>query len=285
MVGRDTLALVRVTWMVYGLLLAGCSFEHSHAVRTDGGDAPSENPQPLDSDKDGIPDSADNCPTVANMDQRDHDLDTLGDDCDRCPHLPNVGDPDADSDGVGDDCDPRPSLAGDTRVVWEGFYDSAAISNWTLMGNWSVSAGVLEQAGGAGEAAVTLPTTFQHPYIETSFQVSSLAGAGSLIGTCSSITAAQYYCCLMRNTGPVLNAVSSGAVSETQNAMWTGMFATGARVALVESETPTHACIAEQNATTVSKATALGATSGRVQLYMRDATASYEYLFIVEIGQ
>jgi hypothetical protein len=271
--------------MVYGLLISGCSFEHAQSPVKDAGDAPTENPLPLDSDNDGVPDTADNCPTVANTDQRDHDLDTRGDDCDRCPHVPDPGDPDADNDGVGDECDPRPSIGGDVRVVWEGFYDTSAISTWTVMGNWTVSGGLITQAGAAGEAAITLPTMFQHPYVATSFQIMSLSGSGSLIGTCSSITNQQYYCCLMRNSGPVLNAVSSGVVSENQNATWTGQFGSGDRVALTENEATSHKCLALQNSTVVAKETALGATSGKLQLYMRDATATYDYLFVVEIGQ
>jgi hypothetical protein len=43
-----------------------------------------------DSDGDGVPDSADNCPEVANADQADTDADGIGDACDPCP---NTADP------------------------------------------------------------------------------------------------------------------------------------------------------------------------------------------------
>jgi hypothetical protein len=286
MVGRGTLAVVRLTWMVIGLAAAGCSFESGQVPNGDATDAPPpDTVLPLDSDSDGVMDSADNCPIVANTNQLDHDADDRGDVCDRCPHIPNPGDPDGDNDGVGDECDPRPTQAGDVRVLWEGFYDGAGIATWTKMGTWSVSGGTLLQAATAGETTMTLPTMFQRPYVATAFKVSSLSGATSLIGTCSSISAAQYYCCLLRNTGPVLNAVSSGAVTENQNVTWTGQFGAGDRLALIENVTTAHECVAEQSATKVSKSTMLGATSGKLQLYMRDAAAEYEYLFVVEIGQ
>ncbi len=38
-----------------------------------------------DQDKDGVADTADNCPAVANADQKDSDGDKMGDDCDACP--------------------------------------------------------------------------------------------------------------------------------------------------------------------------------------------------------
>src|SRR5690606_17404746 len=48
------------------------------ANRTDGPDA----------DADGIPDSLDTCPSVADDRQSDADLDGLGDPCDACPGTP-----------------------------------------------------------------------------------------------------------------------------------------------------------------------------------------------------
>ena len=50
-----------------------------------------------DKDKDGIPDTLDNCPDSPNADQHDADEDGSGDECD----------PDADNDGImneGDNC-------------------------------------------------------------------------------------------------------------------------------------------------------------------------------------
>jgi len=52
-----------------------------------------------DADVDGIEDSADNCPTVANVDQANYDGDSQGDACDA----------DDDNDGVNDDVDANPN--------------------------------------------------------------------------------------------------------------------------------------------------------------------------------
>lgn len=71
-----------------------------------------------DQDDDGILDSVDNCPAIANADQTDTDSDGLGDACDadddgdeivdiadNCPLIPNAGQEDLDGDGAGDACD------------------------------------------------------------------------------------------------------------------------------------------------------------------------------------
>lgn len=62
-----------------------------------------------DADNDGIPNTPDNCPLVANPDQLDTEADgddKRGDACDNCPYLPNLDQEDADGDGKGDMCDP-----------------------------------------------------------------------------------------------------------------------------------------------------------------------------------
>lgn len=70
-----------------------------------------------DSDKDGLNDSNDNCPSVYNPDQKNGDGDSFGDACDdsdqdgatddkdNCIFMQNQGQSDADADGIGDACD------------------------------------------------------------------------------------------------------------------------------------------------------------------------------------
>jgi len=86
-----------------------------------------------DADGDGVPDSVDNCPTVANTDQADGDADGVGDACDNCVDVSNPrvtpdvstylgtnpwatltgGQRDDDHDGYGNICDAKfPGTAG-----------------------------------------------------------------------------------------------------------------------------------------------------------------------------
>ena len=57
-----------------------------------------------DTDGDGIPDASDNCPTVPNPDQADRDGDGVGDACDDCPDTPDPAQLDTNGDGIGDAC-------------------------------------------------------------------------------------------------------------------------------------------------------------------------------------
>jgi len=62
-----------------------------------------------DTDGAGIPDAADDCPTVADPMQRDRDGDGVGDACDVCPSIADPAQQDRDGDGVGDACDDCPT--------------------------------------------------------------------------------------------------------------------------------------------------------------------------------
>ena len=80
------------------------------------------NPEQADDDGDGGGNACDNCPTNANPAQTDTDGDGVGDVCDNCPNNANPDQADADGDGIGNACDTTPladvfNWTGNTRLT------------------------------------------------------------------------------------------------------------------------------------------------------------------------
>jgi hypothetical protein len=72
---------------------------------------------PVDTDGDGVADSADNCLAVPNPDQADADGDGLGNACDNCANIANMDQIDSDGDGLGDACDNEAPFVQDQTVI------------------------------------------------------------------------------------------------------------------------------------------------------------------------
>jgi hypothetical protein len=101
---------------------------------------------PVDTDKDGVADASDNCPTVANPDQKDYNSNGKGDACDpppppdtdkdgvidskdNCPLVANADQKDYNSNGKGDACDPPPPPDGDGDGVIDSKDNCPAVFN------------------------------------------------------------------------------------------------------------------------------------------------------------
>jgi hypothetical protein len=115
-----------------------CVSESTDPIDAPPGGGPEASP---DLDLDGVLNSTDNCPAVANPLQHDEDSDKVGDLCDNCPHVSNGPQANADSDGVGDACDPSPTTAGDNVAMFIAFDQTTLPAGVTTVGGtWSKTA-------------------------------------------------------------------------------------------------------------------------------------------------
>jgi hypothetical protein len=287
-------------------VVAGCSFHPPVADNPDGMpvDAPAiTTPDATsDMDGDGVPDSADNCPTVFNPDQRDHDGDGRGDACDVCPHIADDG-ADTDGDGVGDACDPRPAQPGDRIAFFEGFY--APTPSWMPVigtNSWQVTGGALHQ--------INMDTAYQlmhdpMPQLnnvvvtarirveQTTGDVTSPRSTGVVLGFTD---VDHYYFCGLADGlfAPEVQAgqVAPGLFGDTYNDS-TGSFG-GDNVgdwAIFSARTSQPAGGATTVGCSITRGSATGGTSyvafanagGDVGLRTNGTDASFDYVFVVEV--
>ncbi len=169
-----------------------CAYPQDLGIDASYPDAP---PGTVDTDKDGVPDAMDNCPTVANPDQLDEDGDKVGDACDACPHIANAPATDSDSDGLPDACDPNPTgTTRDSRWLFEGFH-AGLPTQWTGSTHWAPGGDNdtvrVTAPGGSNDMSefVTLPltspgrTSFDNFELTVAFTIEATTGnAGPEIG-------------------------------------------------------------------------------------------------------
>jgi len=298
-------------------MFAGCSFSHGVSGGPDdapggGSDAPMmidafvkldsgvadmaiDTPvTPLDTDGDGIVDTLDNCPTAANANQRDHDGDLHGDVCDKCPHLASATDPDGDIDGVGDACDPRPSTAGDSRALFEGFYDATSINGWnTNSGNWSVANGVLTQSSTSSDTQIVVPGNITRAAITASAKVIQVGNGSGFtaphVSVAAGVASNQSYWCSVVDEGSNDSVYASvfrpAMMPSFPNVNWQGTFTANSLLLFNLSLIGTsNNCQVMQGGTQAQVNGTIGSAVGQVQLAMRNASASYDYIFVVSIG-
>jgi hypothetical protein len=257
---------VRYAWLA---LVLGCSYDPSTLAPTD-------------------------APVDTSTQQRDFDADGIADDVDRCPHISNPADPDGDNDGVGDACDPRPSTNGDQRIAFYGFADPAELGAFTQSaGTWTIAGNRLVQEQPIGLATIELPMLMSGVRVETSFEVDTLTGGvDAEIGTCSGVQGgAQHYCCdVIRKASSALNAELwaqyTGEPLSIDIQSWTGSFGPGSRVDVVNEVVPDlrNCTLSQTPVVRPLFKNETGPIDGTVELYMKNATAKYRYIFVVEIG-
>lgn len=272
---------------------AACGFNAPSVPDGGGGDDADAPAAELDRDGDGVGDTADLCPDIADPQQRDHDNDRRGDACDRCPHLADPTDPDQDSDDVGDACDPAPGAAGDRRVLWIGFYpeDQARIddpaqwrdfgASWTIVDGWV-------RITASGIQVLRPLIDLQRAALSSRIRLDNVTGntaAGLNAGMVySGSNLDQLYQCVIFRSQTRIGARSYlGGNQSDQYTTWPGTIGGGLTVDVRSRLTGNmYECTFAAPPTTARVIS--GVTAGLSQLIVQDATASYDYLFIVEQG-
>jgi hypothetical protein len=156
-----------------------------------------------DTDGDGIADSCDNCPIVANPAQTDTDGDGLGDACDACPldaandadhdgvcgnvdNCPAIANPtqvDSDGDGRGDACDNCPAVASPNQTDSDADGRGDVCDNCVLVANPDQADA---DGDGRGDACDNCITVANHVQLDTDGD-----GVGDLCDNCPTINNAN----------------------------------------------------------------------------------------------
>ncbi len=243
-----------------------------------------------DNDGDGIPNTVDNCPTVANPDQHDEETDTVGDVCDPCPITGNNSD--GDGDGVGDECDPRPKIAGDSFVVFEPFAGAALPVGWTT-GNttWTVSGDELRIASSSGVVAsvrtnlVATPRMMAVASVIPDQAFGAVASVGMVMPYASQLGGGGIQCSLFQSGASRLLSLYdlvTNAVLDNDPYPWTDD--TQHVLLMVRSDT-NYQC---SDLTSMTAQSAVGTSATQIMtptigLRTEGVTARFQYLMIVKV--
>ena len=135
--------------------------------------APDAPAGPTDTDADGVADSDDRCPLVADN-QNDEDGDGIGDRCDNCPLDVNPDQDNKDSDGLGDACDAL-SNAFDCTAHIGGLM---TLDAWTIVSaTWTVDNGDLVVDNTSAQQGLIVSTaSYAQPYVVVTVELTKVAG-------------------------------------------------------------------------------------------------------------
>lgn len=249
----------------------------------------------MDSDHDGVSDSDDNCPTIANPLQSDEDHDLRGDVCDICPPGGNPADHnDVDLDGVGDGCDPD-TLAPNKILFFEGF--DVAPTGAQMNGSWSfVSGGAKATSGATASIHTLLWPNARNATVSTLVRIESVAGnnniAAGVIDRADPNGTAGIACGLVVDaTGnPLVAIVDTTGAGTTVSSTATGGWGAGSigkitqtRSPAVNGQPPAYRCAL--GLTSVNGNSALDLAMPNAGLRAKGVTALFEWVMIVGPAQ
>lgn len=242
-----------------------------------------------DSDGDGVPTAADNCPNLANADQADSDHDGMGDACDpdddgdgvldasdNCPLLANADQADQDHDGTGDACEVQDAQTitfaelgektfGDADFTVAASASSGLPVEFTANGKCSVSEATVHLLG-AGSCTITAHqsgNTSYAPAAEVSRSFSIAKGPATLaLGNLS-----QSYTGSPLAVTVTTSPAGLGAITVTYDGASTLPSAPGAYAVTATLSNPDYVAAPATGTLTIAKPSATLALSDLRQTY------------------
>jgi hypothetical protein len=256
-----------------------------------GTDTPPDAFSALDTDSDGVNNSGDNCPSIANAEQYDEDADGFGDVCDKCPISTNNAD--GDGDGVGDACDPNPTTGGDVLRLFDSFH-AGIPTGWTQDGgSWIASSGSILGGASTGnmgdlylpaaystKETVTISTTVGTT-LGTGFRVVGIkdnAAAGGFAVVCSMLITSNGD--TPANT-PMNDLFEQPASSFYQRLAfnWTS---NTAMTIVSERNATDYTCTGKQATTVTTTGTETTTTTNpKIGLHVQSLTAQFHWIMVV----
>jgi hypothetical protein len=242
-----------------------------------------------DADGDGVKNGVDNCPAVANAMQDNEDADGYGDVCDPCPAIANATETDGDGDGVGDTCDPHPMTAGDHIYLFEGFHHGVPTgSEWDPFGTVSSTGDSLAISNTTSYANLghTRPNT-GHETITTAITVTNATAADANAGIIDDKPASTeegIVCDLAKDPSQKLAVLHAQAGSTAPVAIATSGFTWAIDTTYVIQmirDTTTFVCGSNGVTATATAVAPIAGASPELGLWVWDATARFDYLFVV----
>jgi hypothetical protein len=157
-----------------------------------------------DEDGDGVVDSCDNCPSVANANQADTGEQNAG----------------GMADGVGDACDPRPAAGGDSILLFDPFTSGQISSDWQVNGGtWQAGTETIAETatGNAQELDRVSFANISDYLVETQVTLDALPTSDSRATLVSRMTTSSHNgwgCAVMQNV-LIFSQIANGEAGES----------------------------------------------------------------------
>jgi hypothetical protein len=157
-----------------------------------------------DEDGDGVVDSCDNCPSVANANQADTGEQNAG----------------GVADGVGDACDPRPAAGGDSILLFDPFTSGQIGSDWQVNGGtWQAGTDTIAETatGNAQELDRVSFANISDYLVETQVTLDALPTSDSRATLVSRMTTSSHngWGCAVMQDVLIFSQIANGEAGES----------------------------------------------------------------------